>query len=764
MESLRVPALPDATDPELDMYQYQPLPGPGYIRLLKFLPGFDDIHCSLETVHLGEAEDFEELGDTCPPYNALSYTWNDPRPGETAAVEECFPFACNGKTMMVAANLYAAMHQIRNILAKSDGPDKKRTTERAARQLSPDGDDEHHGWPTEIWIRQKYFWIDAICINQKDLNEKSRQIRQMGAIYTTANTVLVWLGKADDSTETAVDVMSQLSSVPRGLAETFTGLDIWNPEAYAGLGMPMIGESQWEACTALLHRRWFNRSWILQEVTLARYIAVLCGPYEISWQALVATSHFLTGSAWWEFSGVLTKHIRPSSHGQGSTSYIPMASNLERGRGLLHASKDRLSRLDILPLFEALLHLARNKEAGDARDKVYAVLGIVHNSSSVTNPSRKNRIARIMVPDYKKSVQEVYLDATMLVLDGTRDLRFLSAVEERSIRQIAGLPSWVPDYSALPWPRLFRVPLLSPGETWKWCTAGLVHQIEGEILVRNPLPATGCLLTFAGAHIDTVAGFADSQVELADNHTWVTLILVALESASSKIYSDGLGITEVLWRTMLANTFHDQYPAPPNVGIHFRNFIFWNLQILRQAAKSALREASMNIYDLKVQHLVQLFKATLSALESLAEMDRECIFSDQKELIFVLNTIRDRRSERSHQSFKSCFKYSQAWDLTYYGRRLFRTRTGYLGLGPQSLRVGDEVWISCSSPTPLLLRPIAEGRHEFMGEAYVHGIMHGEAIKQEEGAEPWDGVTGIMQGKTKEYVRGGLTWKRLVIA
>lgn len=69
----------------------------------------------------------------------------------------------------------------------------------------------------------------------------------------------------------------------------------------------------------------------------------------------------------------------------------------------------------------------------------------------------------------------------------------------------------------------------------------------------------------------------------------------------------------------------------------------------------------------------------------------------------------------------------------YRKRCLFRTRSGRLGLGPQCVRPGDGVWLVAGSRTPYLLRKKGqdeEGRERlgFLGEAYVHGVMHGEAV------------------------------------
>jgi hypothetical protein len=66
----------------------------------------------------------------------------------------------------------------------------------------------------------------------------------------------------------------------------------------------------------------------------------------------------------------------------------------------------------------------------------------------------------------------------------------------------------------------------------------------------------------------------------------------------------------------------------------------------------------------------------------------------------------------------------------WYGHRPFLTDTGYLGTGYLSIEAGDELWIVSGSPAPLVLRRTGALDNEFIivGEAYVHGIMHGETV------------------------------------
>jgi hypothetical protein len=62
---------------------------------------------------------------------------------------------------------------------------------------------------------------------------------------------------------------------------------------------------------------------------------------------------------------------------------------------------------------------------------------------------------------------------------------------------------------------------------------------------------------------------------------------------------------------------------------------------------------------------------------------------------------------------------------------------GHIGLGPSTMLVGDEVWILSGGRTPFILRPYdssagsgESSQHEFVGDAFVHGIMMGEAVQR----------------------------------
>lgn len=77
--------------------------------------------------------------------------------------------------------------------------------------------------------------------------------------------------------------------------------------------------------------------------------------------------------------------------------------------------------------------------------------------------------------------------------------------------------------------------------------------------------------------------------------------------------------------------------------------------------------------------------------------------------------------------------FGRCFGRSVNNRRLFLTRDGRVGCGPKLMKAGDVVFVMKGAQTACILRPV-EGKDYwlFVGEAYVHGIMHGEIFDQEE--------------------------------
>jgi hypothetical protein len=145
-------------------------------------------------------------------------------------------------------------------------------------------------------VKPLRIWIDAICINQEDQEEKAGQIPLMGTIYSSAQVVYIWFGEgnklADDvmdylgrctlplKSSTASEVNNQLLTMPFLSWRVAMNLHIrrlfhWSKAAhYNGL-------------EEIMRRPWITRLWTLQEVVLATNATIICGEKNISWWSMV---------------------------------------------------------------------------------------------------------------------------------------------------------------------------------------------------------------------------------------------------------------------------------------------------------------------------------------------------------------------------------------------------------------------------------------------------------------------------------------------
>lgn len=139
---------------------YQPITRPDQIRLVKILPGsrIETIKCELQSAI---------LGPETPKYVALSYCWGD-------ATHKTW-VSCNGQRLALTKDLLNALRRLR----------RKDQTET--------------------------LWIDQICINQEDLDERSRQVQLMRKIYKSAAYVYIWLGDEANQSSLAIQLIPQLS-------------------------------------------------------------------------------------------------------------------------------------------------------------------------------------------------------------------------------------------------------------------------------------------------------------------------------------------------------------------------------------------------------------------------------------------------------------------------------------------------------------------------------------------------------------------------
>ncbi|KAI5927608.1 heterokaryon incompatibility protein-domain-containing protein [Camillea tinctor] len=310
------------------------------IRLIRLIPdSFEtSIRCEVKVCDLDEAPVYE--------YYAISYTWAD-EVGNRDRIKE---ISVSGKTIKVTRNCEMILRRIRH---SYDRP---------------------------------HMWIDAICIDQDNDDERGHQVSLMSRIYSRATRLLIYVGEAKDDSDWLLDTLPTLSPENQ-LPETF------NNEQRI--------ERFWQSLGHFLERDYFHRIWVLQEIALSRHKKTLiCGGKSLPWDTLVKCSK---------------------------------SSNLSTSPAALHFNHESYT----LPnQFLRLLDLARGSKATDPRDKVFALLGLLAMDGSHNN----------IKADYSHDEVHVYREIALHLgsIYGWDAMLYRAGKQYQSI---PGLPSWVPDWS-----------------------------------------------------------------------------------------------------------------------------------------------------------------------------------------------------------------------------------------------------------------------------------------------------------------------------
>jgi len=222
-------------------------------------------------------------------------------------------------------------------------------------------------------------WIDSICINQEDGEEKSTQVALMRRIFEEASSTIAWIGDVDSTdAKLAIGLLGKfdvLETIPK-LRKGFSSLE----------------QREWNAFWTMVSSSWFERGWIVQEIAVATRPVLRYGseiPWERFAQAIISISAFGIEN--------LILYLYP----------YQKSGRLEPGSGLMNAiimeylrlacmNEDYLSLKDMLKvglMFNATLPV----------DKVYALLGIVAERG-------------IIHPDYsrtgaKKTKEQIVVEA-----------------------------------------------------------------------------------------------------------------------------------------------------------------------------------------------------------------------------------------------------------------------------------------------------------------------------------------------------------------
>ncbi|KAH9868802.1 hypothetical protein J1614_007876 [Plenodomus biglobosus] len=579
----------------------------------------DDIYCVLNST---------EPWDSDVQYECLSYCWGVP-----TARRRIFVRTGNNdyQQMEVTDNLYNALQGLKASL------------------------------------KSTLYWIDAICIDQTNDTERGKQVSLMKDIYSKSSGVVVWLGPTTERLTAAVKTINDISkrfqndtSISPSSVVGPSGLNLSEEDT---AHLQSYTEYSYEEIAHFFSLPWFRRVWVLQEALSQATITVRLGTQSLHWGSIILVALWQA-----QFTRSYTATSASDPDGLSTHQFLP-----ELWLGLLHTRMPRgLSMIE-------LTSRARDFQATDPRDKVFALLGLAND----LGPSERRPSG--LVPDYSKSTINVYTDFARGIILKTRKLDVLTMVNSSpSHAGIYSFVSWMPDLNVpiatirgLGFPEKYNASYSTKVDV------SLAGSTDNELHVLNLM----------GFNIDTVRVVTNKALSF---------------SRDLKLYlGDDTNAIIELWKTYLMPTINR----------------VWEKQRLRQYIELLTAAGFALPTEFPAQPLgkvvpsrhVPSIMADFAAYWAVVDPE----FKDFSEL--------HRIELQEHAKLGDADQFGVLAGKACHERKFFTTAEGRIGLCPRETRPGDSIAILYGGSVPYVLAPMIDGKWKFIGECYVEGIMFGEA-------------------------------------
>ncbi|XP_014553239.1 hypothetical protein COCVIDRAFT_29530 [Bipolaris victoriae FI3] len=666
---------------------YEPLPPQdpnrnltAYSRLLELWPGegSDPFLCTLQNVDIEHPH---------VPFEALSYVWGKEKSNNVLL---CADNQGNIKGQLeLTKNLDQALRALRH-------PHQRRI-----------------------------LWIDAICIRQDDNAERSRQVSYMRSVYNNASRVIVWLGQKDATVRRAFEFAQKITTTAAAL-EAAIPQNSQSPQQVQTVrlhrqdliinAMKDYPEDS-RALDALLTKEYFERVWCIQEVAAAKDSIAKCEDLEIEFHMLLIVVPYL----------LLYRDLTPNVSGLSLWQAMAII------KGQDHDQTNPLTPTGSLGPMLRVLMSVRNFKATNPRDRIYALLGCtdeglepILGSLNTFAGNKRNRGLALMQrgliwlaknvegqrrpdgkflrhwalrPDYDKSVCDVYRDFTRYCIRRSpRILDALSHVQHHSDPTGQDeFPTWVPKFYEPRNASSFVLDVYMAGVPPKGHYRYFAHLqdnplVQGSIKEPNILQADGFRVDVVDTVSETITQSASGTI--SPQTVWDQLFPMPIFPRPNTQYEFGTEALDVaFFMTLLAGG------------------VLNTLEVGFEGAPTTRSEV--------VDHFTKQAKCdTYQWLEGESGFDPQA-YAD------LVRDSQGANHEQGRSRFeKCCVMYS-------FNRRLYRTRSGMLGLGPMVTRPGDVVVVLFGGKYPFLLRQLAR-ESLFLGETYVQNnhVMLGEAVME----------------------------------
>ncbi|KAI4286773.1 MAG: hypothetical protein L6R35_003974 [Caloplaca aegaea] len=418
-------------------------------------------------------------------YTAISYVWGDPA--------FIMPITCNGRIFKTTQNLYTALRYLRR---------------------------------TDVTVN---LWIDQICINQNDLDEKAQQVVLMSTIYKRAWNTVIWLG---EETATSSSAHATLVAIKDALQYNTTEA-ITTADDFERLDLPSPESEAWRALGQLLSRPWFQRLWIVQEAVLSHDLKFMDGRKHITWDDMSLFAICMMDN---NLESLLD--VGHSAEHEETESGLSRIRMIDRTRAYERVHPQQSSLLG--PLVDG-----RGSRATNPRDKVYGIMGMTANP---------------LYPDYTLPVTKVFIDAARNILDWDAPslIDLLCCVDYEQPSE--NLPTWVPDWS---------IPRQTVSIGFYGALRG-IHQSAKNTKVGWDYHPNGVSLNISGFCCDTITSIGplaefvlpDLIIRGSPTHAFIMECLGQVSQHGQKQPSE-TSIFEAFWQTLVAGKDHSGVQKAP---------------------------------------------------------------------------------------------------------------------------------------------------------------------------------------------------------
>lgn len=549
----------------------------------------------------------------------------------------------------------------------------------------------------------------------------------MAEIYKQAYNVVVWLGPSDDTSNSTMDYLNRFGEKAEECHLELgyePALSVWKdsispnlakrerelPYIFLSYEESIIGKVSryslrelfdcisgfkdqdnllpMEGMKKFFTRSWWGRIWVLQEVALPEDVEIMCGTKMITRRRCGAVIN-----AYCALRQVLTTGFK--SRLEKLTLYqLDVINRLFHLRANVMLSSRRIYKEKSFPLAAWLRgtcvgtinpkrHGPHHLDASDPRDKILALLSLSRD---------KNELSNSIVPDYKRSYEEIYAVAMAALLEqGHISLLSMCQIHKRS----SSLPTWIPD--------------------WSQSVTDMLQDVEDD-------------------HITLVPEFNASRSSPDEAKVLVRRNKGAVESAEmacqllGNIYKAG-----VFPRRVDSNEvpLEETYSWPQQ----------WLLEIIRLTYQCEQKRYRTFSYRLHAAVRCSIGDVGFGEDGKFARVGKDRINDATILLAYGVERIQHTRMASDARAFlskkairnviKSKIQHNQLANEIIgksLGRLPFVTKAGHLVLSSEHVELGDVIALIRGAQVPYVLRPQSEERYQIVSEAYVDGIMDGEAV------------------------------------